>query len=37
MNIYTKQTDVENKLDVTKGDMEGEIRSMGLSDTNYYL
>ena len=39
-NIYPKQrqTDLENKLMVTKwtGKLEGQIRSLGLADTNYY-
>ena len=32
-------TDIGNKLLVTKGEREGEgqIRSMGLTDTNYYI
>ena len=33
-------TDIENKLVVSKGEREGEegqIRGMGLTDTNYYI
>ena len=32
-------TDIENKLVVTKGERkgEGQIRGMGLTDTNYYI
>ena len=40
MNLYTKQKDSQktNLWLVTKGEREweGEIRSMGLTDTNYY-
>ena len=40
MNVYTKQkqTDIENKVVVTKEERgEGQIRGMGLPDTNYYI
>ena len=37
MNLFTKQkhTYIENKLMVTKG--EGDISSLGLADTHYYI
>ena len=42
MNIYAKQkqtTATRNKLVVTNGEMKvkGQIRDMGLRDTNYYI
>ena len=40
MNVYSKTerlTDIENKLVVTAGEREvGQVRGMGLKDTNYY-
>ena len=38
-SIYKAETDIENKFMVTKGERgwgEGQIRSLGLADTNYY-
>ena len=34
--IYKIETDIGNKFRITKGEGEGEIRSMGLTDTNYF-
>ena len=32
-----KLTDIENKLDYQRGYGEGQIRSMGLTDTHHYI